>query len=188
MFSPVPSPLCSSSDYGNHRIVALRASDLEFLFSFGTYGSGDGQLSNPRFICTSGDLVICADKGNKRVQTFHATDGAHVRTSHTLPGSPNGICASRSGEWLCVSDSDLHLVHVLRAADLKLVRSIGTKGSDPAQFKYPRGLSFSDDDVLLYCCDGGNHRVQVSYSRAPYLLFFRHHELQQLLHAGASLQ
>ena len=141
-------------------MAVLQASDLAFLFSIGSQGSGDGQLSEPRGVCASGELLFVVDNGNRRVVVFHAADGVFVR-SITLPGAPHGVCVSASGEWLCVSDLDLDCVRVLRASDGSLMRSIGSSGSGEAQFSYPRGVCLSPDDELLFVADRFNHRVQV---------------------------
>ena len=147
------------SDQYNHRVQALRAADLVHLYSFGSQGSGPGQLNNPFSVCASGDLVHVADCGNRRVSTFRL-DGTFVRFSSQLPGTPSGICVSSSGEWLCVAENETHRVHVLRSADLALVRSIGTLGSGTAQLRSPHGLCLSHDDTLLFVADAANNRVQ----------------------------
>ena len=90
------------ADSGNHRIVVLNALDLSFRFAFGSEGRGDGQLSRPTGVCASGDLLFVADENNRRVVVFRASDGAFVRCSAALSGAVRGICASASGEWLCV--------------------------------------------------------------------------------------
>ena len=148
------------SDSCHHRVQALRVVDLAHLYCFGSEGSGPGQLQYPCGVCASGDFVHIADHMNKRVSAF-LLDGTFVRCSSRLPGRPTGICVSASGEWLCVADDDRHRVHVLRAEDLALMRSIGTEGSGAAQFSHPRGVCLSPDDTLVFVADQGNHRVQV---------------------------
>ena len=145
------------SDNNNHRVQALHAVTLEHLFSFGNAV----QLDHPRGICSSGDHVFVADPFNRRIQTFRAVDGEFV-CSMPLPGRPFGVCASSTGEWLCVSESDSHSIHVLRASNGTLVRSIGSgPGGGEAQFHSPCGLSLSPEDELLFVADLSNHRIKV---------------------------
>ena len=147
------------SDFTNHRVQALRADNLTHLHSFGSKGSGPGQLNYPWGVCASGDFVHIADFANKRAKTFRL-DGTLICCSAELPGTPTGICASASGHWLCVAEATTHRVHVLHTADLVLARSIGSEGSGASQLHYPRGVCFSPSDELLFVADGYNHRVQ----------------------------
>jgi DNA-binding beta-propeller fold protein YncE len=40
-------------------------------------------------------------------------------------------------------------------------RTVGSKGDQPGQFRYPRGLTLTPDDAFLLVVDNGNHRVAV---------------------------
>ncbi|XP_078581781.1 uncharacterized protein LOC144865106 [Branchiostoma floridae x Branchiostoma japonicum] len=61
------------SDCENHCIYVYNE-DGEFLFKFGSYGSGEGQLDRPHGICTdrAGNIIV-ADGGNHRVAMFDKT-------------------------------------------------------------------------------------------------------------------
>ena len=150
------------SDWGGHCVQALRAADLSFLFRMGSEGSGNGQLRKPRGVCAAGNLVFVADYDNRRVAVFSAIDGSFVQCSAEFIGRPFGICASASGEWLCVAVNS-NRVHVLHVPTLELVRSIGCTAGDggAARFDWPRGLGFSPDDELLFVADMSAHCVRV---------------------------
>lgn len=67
------------ADQNNHRIQAF-SSKGQFMFTFGTRGTGDGQFKNPTGVAvhkTTGDIVIC-DRLNNRVQIFDA-EGKFLR-------------------------------------------------------------------------------------------------------------
>jgi DNA-binding beta-propeller fold protein YncE len=40
-------------------------------------------------------------------------------------------------------------------------RTVGSKGDQPDQLQYPRGLALTSDRAFLLVVDGGNHRVAV---------------------------
>ena len=76
------------ADNWNHRIQILNP-ELTFSSSFGSEGSGDGQLHNPlnmTFDCTR--CVYVADSSNYRIQVFTA-EGEYVR-QFGKKGSGNG--------------------------------------------------------------------------------------------------
>ena len=54
------------------------------------------------------------------------------------------------------------VTHRLIKAELDgtIVKSLGTKGSAPGEFKHPNGIRVSNNNEL-YVCDMGNHRIQV---------------------------
>ncbi|KAI8497063.1 hypothetical protein Bbelb_250120 [Branchiostoma belcheri] len=61
------------SDCFSH-FVYVYNEDGQFLFQFGGWGSGEGQLKYPRGICTdrAGNIIV-ADTGNSRVEMFDKT-------------------------------------------------------------------------------------------------------------------
>jgi hypothetical protein len=58
------------SDKGNHRIVALDASDLSFRFMWGHYGPGDYEFIEPSGIAVHGNRLLVADGGNQRLCVY----------------------------------------------------------------------------------------------------------------------
>eukprot|EP00058_Branchiostoma_floridae_P006913 XP_002592401.1 hypothetical protein BRAFLDRAFT_67266 [Branchiostoma floridae] len=75
------------SDYGNNGVYVSNE-DGEFLFQFGGKGSGEGQLKDPRGICTdrAGNIIV-ADSDNGRVEMFDKTGRfiKHIITDMTCP-------------------------------------------------------------------------------------------------------
>ncbi|XP_066266998.1 uro-adherence factor A-like [Branchiostoma lanceolatum] len=85
------------SDYGTHSVYAFDQ-DGEFLFKFGGYGSGVGQLKDPRGICvdSSGNIIV-ADFGNKRLEMF-TKGGKFLRHVTDSTGRPDGIAVGPDGQ------------------------------------------------------------------------------------------
>ncbi|XP_035659433.1 tripartite motif-containing protein 3-like [Branchiostoma floridae] len=84
------------SDWGNHFVYVYDESG-EFLFQFGSHGSGEGQLKFPRGICTdrAGNIIV-ADHGNERVQIF-TRPREFVRTVRT-GFWPEGLAVGPEGQ------------------------------------------------------------------------------------------
>ncbi|XP_078612436.1 uncharacterized protein LOC144882496 [Branchiostoma floridae x Branchiostoma japonicum] len=85
------------SDYGTHSVYAYDQEGT-FLFKFGGYGSGVGQLKDPRGICvdSSGNIIV-ADFGNKRLEMF-TNRGKFLRHVTDSSGRPDGIAVGPDGE------------------------------------------------------------------------------------------
>jgi len=67
------------ADWGNDRVQKLSPTG-DHIATFGSSGSGDGQLTRPSSVAVDGDgNVYVADWGNNRVQMF-ASDGSHLAT------------------------------------------------------------------------------------------------------------
>ncbi len=131
--------------------------------TFGSIGSGNGQLNAPTDIAVSGDNVVVSDTGNQRLQVFTKT-GAFVRTIGSGAGSGNGqfsgpqrLAVDSSGR-IYVADTGNHRVQVFEF-DGTFVRTIGASGTGLGQFNQPSSVAIASDGTL-YIADTGNHRVQ----------------------------
>ena len=137
-----------------------------FSRSFGSYGSANGQLQDPRDVAIdSQGLVYVADANNYRIQKF-SPDGKFVAQFGRYgsdPGQlncPDGITIDTAGTGLVyVSEWDNHCVSVF-TSDGVFVSSFGSEGNDIDQFNSPVGLSFNREG-LLYVCDCYNSRLVV---------------------------
>ena len=83
-----------------------------------------------------------------------------------------GVAFGRNGVWAVVDHTN-HCVYVFDGQD-KLVRKVGSSGSNSSQFSYPLGVAF-DNDNHLYVTDGNNNRVQKFDVNGNYLLQFGGH-------------
>ena len=68
---------------------------------------------------------------------------------------PQGVAFNHAGEIVVFAGNS---VSVLSPNGTKL-RSFGTRGSGPGQFRFPRGVAVDDEGNILVA-DGGNHRIQ----------------------------
>ena len=74
-------------------------------------------------------------------------------------GKPWGIAFGKNGLWV-VTDYSNHCVYMFDTWD-RIVRKLGSSGSNIGQFNYPLGVAFdSRVHSHLYVVDYGNHRVQ----------------------------
>ena len=128
-----------------------------FVRQWGSEGSGQGQLKNPRDVAVSEGEVFVCDSYNERIQVF-GVDGSFVRQWGTKGSGqgqfnhPMGVAVS-DGEVL-VCDYANHRIQVFDVAGTFL-RKWGTRGSGEGQhFRY---LAVSGGEV--YVCDTENSRV-----------------------------
>ncbi len=82
------------TDYSNHRIQVLNE-DLSFSATFGTQGSGNGQLQYPYGVAFDSRGNVCvADYGNNRIQVF-TQEGQFIRTFGTEGDGPGQLQSPR---------------------------------------------------------------------------------------------
>ncbi len=149
-------------DTAGHR-VAVFSLDGRPLFSFGSRGSGEGELNYPTHIALdrNGDVYVM-DSLNFRVQIFDR-DGKYLSQfggNGTGIGDfvkPKGIAVDGEGHvW--VADSLRNSIQVFdRQGRLLLI--FGRSGGEAGQFMVPAGITVDSAD-RLYVADSYNYRVQ----------------------------
>jgi DNA-binding beta-propeller fold protein YncE len=82
--------------------------------------------------------------------------GTPIKTINGEEGSC-GVAVNKKGE-IIVAERDRHCISIFSPTGEKL-RSFGSQGSEPGQFKDPQGLTVDDDDNILVA-DTGNKRIQ----------------------------
>ncbi|CAI7994921.1 E3 ubiquitin-protein ligase TRIM71 [Geodia barretti] len=163
------------SEFGKH-CLSVFSSDGRQKKSFGTFGSGPGQLNHPCGVAFSatGDILV-ADQFNHRIQVF-SPEGKSVKCVGTKGNGrlqfncPVGITVHPGSKKLYVADSDNNRVHV-RNADLTFCSTFGSEGVGNGQFNNPLGVGF-DAAGNLYVTDSDNHRVQVFTENGEYIRQF----------------
>ena len=157
--------------------VSVLTPEGEKIRTFGTAGSGNGQLLNARGVTVDkDDNIYVADYSDHRIQKF-SSEGEFVaavggRGSNQLQFSyPLGIVYNHRDNnlYMYVADQFNHKIQVL-TTDLKYVRSFGTQGSGNGQFAYPTNIF--DDANNLYVSDQSNRRVQVLTTEGQFLRTF----------------
>ncbi len=143
-----------------------------FLFKFGKYGSGKGELNMPLGL----DLdrqgkVYVADSRNHRLQVFNAE--GHYLNMVKLPGdgvekAPDPVevlvvSPYDEPETIFITDNDNHRVLVYDKDTLKLLYKFGARGfeDEGGSFRYPFSLAADMAQENIYVVDVLNTRVQM---------------------------
>lgn len=123
---------------------------------------GAGRLSKPIGVAVDGDdTVFVADATLKRVFGYDTDGRMRIAIGHEGElDNPSGLAIDRVNHRLYVADSGKHQVLVYSSLDGSAQQTIGTRGSDDAQFNFPTNLSV-DRQGHLYVADTLNFRVQV---------------------------
>jgi tripartite motif-containing protein 2/3 len=86
------------SDTGHHRIV-ICTPEGDYITSFGTEGSGPGQIKRPCGLDIAADgTVVVTDAGNKRIQLFGTIGEQVVVENYPLPPPPENSNESNNTE------------------------------------------------------------------------------------------
>ncbi len=148
------------------------------LYSFGSFGSGDGQLNTPTgaAVDATGNIFV-AEFGNNRIQTFSPGGGFLRKWGSEGIGDgqfiqPRGIEAA--GGQVYVSDSSnglrgltAKLIQVFNAAgDFRF--KFGTAGGQRGELNGPRGMT-TDAAGNLYVADSGNNKIVKFTSQGGFL-------------------
>ena len=125
-----------------------------------------GELNNPRSLAIhykTGNIYI-ADKNNNRVQVF-SCNGDYLFMFSEKINQPIGICISQNNVFVTQ-----YISHCINMYELegKLIKSVGSKGNEEAQFNHPFGLDVSDRTNNIYVCDRYNHRIQILTEELKY--------------------
>ena len=160
----------------NGNCISVLTPEGEKICTFGTQGSGEGQLNSPRGIAVDrDDNIYVVDNNNHRIQKFTPTGKfiaavGNQGSNHLQFDSPVGICFNQRNNNLYVCDQNNHRIQVL-STDLTFVRCFGSQGGGHGKFQNPLQATF-DDANDLYVTDFYNHRVQVFTADGQFLRTF----------------
>jgi DNA-binding beta-propeller fold protein YncE len=156
-------------DSGNQRVVRMAltlaptAPPPTAIGSFGTAGSGPGQLNGPNGVVGAPDgTILVADTYNHRIQRFRS-DGTYLSmfgSNGSGPGqfkSPIALATGADGT-IYVADHENHRVQRFDAAG-NYLNSWGTLGSSPGQFVFPSAIDL-DADGNVWVTDFGTDSAQ----------------------------
>jgi tripartite motif-containing protein 71 len=160
----------STSDADGNLYVAERIADRVKKFdhagnglaTFGSPGSGDGQLDAPYDVAVdSAGNVYVVDTGNDRIQKFDAAGNFLLKWGGTGVADgqfnrPLGIAIDPHGH-VFVSDSDNHRIQEFDTQGNFLIKW-GAHGDGPGELFWPEGLAV-DADGAVVVADIGNYRI-----------------------------
>lgn len=137
-------------------------------FSFGSPILGTSPLHPLTVTVDQNGLVLVADAGNRRVQTFDP-DGKLLKTINT--GPLTGVVSGPGGSvYTC------HKRIEVFTSSGTFSHTIGRHGSEDGQFSSIRGMALSEDN-LLHVLNEKQHRVLVFTSEGKYLPSFGEKDL-----------
>ena len=158
-------------------IVSVFRPDGEKLWSFGSFGSGQGQFSYPWGIATDGvGNIFVAD--NHRIQKFTA-NGQFISAVGTQgKGSlqfncPREIAFNPFNKKLYAADGYNHRVQILNS-DLTFFSQFGKKGNGKGQFNDLIGIA-CDSAGKIYVAERHNNHIQVFTAEGQFLRAFGKH-------------
>lgn len=145
------------------------------LFDFGSGGSREGNLRNPKGLAYFGEKVLVADSGNDRIQIFNK-DGIFLGkfgkrgSSAGELADPADVAVNSRGE-IWVADYGNHRVQIFDSKG-NFIKSLGKEGEGKGDFYKPRSIDIDRDDKA-YVVDGKDgERVQIFDSSGEYLYSF----------------
>ena len=143
-----------------------------YALSFGSKGTGDGEVDEPRGIAVdpSGDVWV-ADTGNDRIQKFNSSGEYQCKIGAEGSGEgqfsdPRGIAADSEGSvWVADAGND-RLQEI--GPDCEYLGQLGKAGSGEGGLSEPRDVAL-DPSGNLWVADSGNHRIEKFGSNGEYL-------------------
>ena len=164
-------------DVGNHRVQHFDA-NRTFLNTWGSFGTGPGQFSDPFSIAVDSKGVVYVADDNRNIVEKYDSTGKVVGSF--VPSDPNGmgtgwIAVDRAGN-VFVSDDNTFGVYEFDPSG-KLIRTIGSAGTGPGQFQgQPGGLAI-DAQGRIFVIDGyadaaPGYAIRVFDKRGAYLTSF----------------
>ena len=137
-------------DSGQHWVTVLDK-DGRFIKSFGSHGSGVGQLNEPFDATFYRELVVVSDTGNNRMQTF-TRDGVHQPFHCTYRfTSPHGVTTDH--ENLIVCDTAVKRIVIVQPANV-------TRAFTCEQFQSPTYVAATRHNRILVS-DAAAHKIFV---------------------------
>ena len=166
-----------SRNTGNSRVEIwhLEPGKPYYSASFGSYGSGSGELLEPSDLATdaSGDVWV-ADTENSRLEEWNSKGefmrsvGSHGPGNGQFEGLYGVAVDSKGDVWVTEFGND-------RVDEFSpegvFIKTFGSQGSGEVQFKGPEGLAV-DSAGNIYVADRGNHRIEELSSEGKYVKSF----------------
>ncbi|MHA1731447.1 MAG: 6-bladed beta-propeller, partial [Promethearchaeota archaeon] len=173
---PFNGPAPGLGVFGGAPSLRSSASDWHsFLFSWGSYGSSDGQFDTPYGVAVnSSGAVYVVDSMNNRVQVFDQAGNFLFKwggggTGDGQFSTPHAIALNSSGA-VYVTDVGNQRVQVFDQAGNFLFKW-GSPGTENGQFSGPEGIAVNSSGAV-YVLDQRNNRTQVFDQAGAFLFKF----------------
>ena len=161
--------------------IRVKPRELKPLMSFGSEGTGPGQLSFPWGVAVNkhGEMAV-ADKDNHRVQVFN-TEGSFLYSfgeKGTGDGQfsfPRGVTYDRDDNLLVADSFNNRIQQFSRTG--QFMRTFGAEGELGGKLNRPQGISTSPDGNIIVA-DMYNKRVVVFTPEGRVLLTLHGDQLQ----------
>ena len=160
--------------------VVPRYEEMRPIVSVGKKGQAPGELWNPRGVAIDANtnlIYVAEGLDSRRVSIFSETGKFKNTFTNRDMRKPWGIAIHRDN--LYVTDTGVHAVFQFKIeADMRLVASLGSRGSGVGQFISPRGLTVSTNgDVFV--ADLNNSRIQILDDSLHFQRFITHQTMQE---------
>ena len=154
-----------SDGYRNTRVVKCDAAG-QYVFEWGTKGSGPGQFNLPHGIAVdvSGRVLVC-DRSNARLQVFDMAGKYLTEWKGPAIGRPYGVSIGVDGHIFVVDGGDQSKTLLNRSKVVELnaegviVDSFGSWGKDPGQFQLGHDIAVAHDGSV-FVAEAQGKRVQ----------------------------
>ncbi|HJW19068.1 MAG TPA: 6-bladed beta-propeller, partial [Candidatus Nitrosotalea sp.] len=149
------------TDLGNRRVEKFD-NNGNFLSTFGTKGSGDGQFNAPVGIAVNNGSIYVLDNARNDIQKFDMT-GKFVTKwggQGSNPGQfllPQGVAVDPSGDVYVVDTGNSRVEKF--DSNGTYLQSIGQSGLEDGQFLSPRAVA-ADSQGSIYVADSGGNKIE----------------------------
>jgi tripartite motif-containing protein 2/3/tripartite motif-containing protein 71 len=144
-------------DNDKHSVIVLN-DNMSPAFSFGTNGTGEGQLNKPRDIAiNSHGVVYVVDNQNDRVCMFDQ-DGGYIASIEGDLDRPSSIAIDKN-DFVYVAEIVNGRVFVFDPKN-ELVHCFGKCGSGHGEYSGPRGIHVDDNGTIIIS-DTYNNRLVI---------------------------
>jgi DNA-binding beta-propeller fold protein YncE len=144
------------ADTKNNRLTEFWPDGTPTGRTFGTVGSGAGQLKWPFDVATFGSRLVVADSNNDRVQLWDPSGPSVVWSSTSAGGTGfgNPKAVEVAGGRVYVADTQHHRIVVLDASDGSFVRSFGADALGSAD-----GVAVEPGSGDVWVSDSARNRI-----------------------------
>ncbi|CUR51207.1 conserved protein of unknown function [Nitrosotalea devaniterrae] len=149
------------TDLGNRRVEKFD-NNGNFLFTFGTKGTGDGQFNAPVGIAITSNSIYVVDNARNDIQKFDSTGkfvtkwgGQGSNTGQFL--LPQGVAVDPSGDVYVVDTGNSRIEKFDSSG--KFLLTIGQSGLGDGQFLSPRAI-VADSQGSIYVADSGGNKIE----------------------------